>query len=79
MVKKAMCRVLLVDEVYHLYTTTNNRDYGQEVSERRLNVTENNSKDLVVAVAGHKDRMDKFFSYIPGMMSWTGNHNDFPN
>merc|ERR1712087_513746 len=35
--------------------------------------------DLVVAVAGYKDRMDAFFSYIPGMMSRIGNHIDFPN
>ena len=40
---------------------------------------ENNQDDLVVAVAGHKDRMVKFFSYIPGMMSRIGNHIDFPN
>ena len=40
---------------------------------------ENNQDDLVVAVAGYKDRMDKFFSYIPGMMSRIGNHIDFPN
>jgi hypothetical protein len=40
---------------------------------------ENNQDDLVVAVAGYKDRMDTFFSYIPGMMSRIGNHIDFPN
>lgn len=33
----------------------------------------------MVAVAGYKDRMDQFFSYIPGMMSRIGNHIDFPN
>jgi AAA lid domain len=32
-----------------------------------------------VALAGYKDRMDKFFSYIPGMMSRIGNHIEFPN
>jgi len=40
---------------------------------------ENNKDDLVITVAGYKDRMDKFFSYIPGMMSRIGNHIDFPN
>merc|ERR1712222_141297 len=30
-------------------------------------------------VAGYKDRMDAFFSYIPGMVSRIGNHIDFPN
>lgn len=27
----------------------------------------------------YKDRMDRFFSYIPGMSSRIGNHIDFPN
>merc|ERR1711924_101495 len=34
---------------------------------------------LVVVLAGYKDRMDKFFSFIPGMSSRIGNHIDFPN
>jgi probable Rubsico expression protein CbbX len=79
MVKKAMGGVLLVDEAYYLYNAGNDRDYGQECIEILLNVMENNRDDLVVAVAGYKDRMDKFFSYIPGMMSRIGNHIDFPN
>lgn len=79
MIKKAMGGLLLVDEAYYLYNAANDRDYGQESIEILLNVMENNKDDLVVAVAGYKDRMDKFFSYIPGMMSRIGNHIDFPN
>merc|ERR1712038_1465612 len=79
MIKKAMGGLLLVDEAYYLYNAANDRDYGQESIEILLNVMENNQDDLVVAVAGYKDRMDKFFSYIPGMMSRIGNHIDFPN
>merc|ERR1719384_1659821 len=79
MIKKAMGGVLLVDEAYYLYNAANDRDYGQESIEILLNVMENNQDDLVVAVAGYKDRMDKFFSYIPGLMSRIGNHIDFPN
>lgn len=79
MIKKAMGGLLLVDEAYYLYNAANDRDYGQESIEILLNVMENNTDDLVVAVAGYKDRMDKFFSYIPGMMSRIGNHIDFPN
>jgi len=71
--------VLLVDEAYYLYNAANDRDYGQESIEILLNVMENNQDDLVVAVAGYKDRMDSFFSYIPGMASRIGNHIDFPN
>jgi probable Rubsico expression protein CbbX len=79
MIKKAMGGVLLVDEAYYLYNAANDRDYGQESIEILLNVMENNQDDLVVALAGYKDRMDTFFSYIPGMMSRIGNHIDFPN
>jgi len=79
MIKKAMGGLLLVDEAYYLYNAANDRDYGQESIEILLNVMENNQDDLVIAVAGYKDRMDKFFSYIPGMMSRIGNHIDFPN
>lgn len=79
MIKKAMGGVLLVDEAYYLYNAANDRDYGQESIEILLNVMENNQDDLVVAVAGYKDRMDSFFSYIPGMASRIGNHIDFPN
>jgi probable Rubsico expression protein CbbX len=79
MIKKAMGGVLLVDEAYYLYNAANDRDYGQESIEILLNVMENNRDDLVVAVAGYKDRMDKFFSYIPGFSSRIGNHVDFPD
>merc|ERR1711935_269863 len=79
MIKKAMGGVLLVDEAYYLYNAANDRDYGQESIEILLNVMETQQDDLVVALAGYKDRMDRFFSYIPGMMSRIGNHVDFPN
>merc|ERR1712232_612234 len=79
MIKKAMGGVLLIDEAYYLYNAANDRDYGQESIEILLNVMENNQDDLVVAVAGYKDRMDSFFSYIPGFASRVGNHIDFPN
>jgi len=79
MIKKAMGGVLLVDEAYYLYNAANDRDYGQESIEILLNVMETQQDDLVIALAGYKDRMDKFFSYIPGMMSRIGNHIDFPN
>ena len=49
-------RILLVDEAYYLYNAANDRDYGQESIEILLNIMENNKDDLVVAVAGYKDR-----------------------
>ena len=79
MVKKAVVGVLLVNKAYYLYNVANDRNYGQESIEIFLNVIGKDSKDVVVAVTGYKDRMNKFFSYIPGMMSRIGNHIDFPN
>merc|ERR1719252_43035 len=79
MVKKAMGGILLVDEAYYLYNAANDRDYGQESIEILLTFMENNREDLVVVLAGYKDRMDKFFSFIPGMSSRTGNHIELPD
>ena len=78
-IKRAMGGVLLVDEAYYLYNAANDRDYGQESIEILLNVMENNKEDIIVVLAGYKDRMDTFFSFIPGMSSRIGNHVDFPN
>mmetsp|Transcript_6440 Transcript_6440/g.17494 ORF Transcript_6440/g.17494 Transcript_6440/m.17494 type:complete len:400 (+) Transcript_6440:53-1252(+) len=79
MIKKAFGGILLIDEAYYLYNAANDKDYGQESIEILLNVMENQRDDLIVVLAGYKDRMDKFFSYIPGMSSRIGNHIDFPN
>merc|ERR1719221_2287530 len=78
-IKQALGGVLLIDEAYYLYNAANDRDYGQESIEILLTFMENNREDLVVVLAGYKDRMDKFFSFIPGMSSRIGNHIDFPN
>merc|ERR1711869_194612 len=61
-IKQALGGVLLVDESYYLYNAANDRDYGQESIEILLTFMENNREDLVVVLAGYKDRMDKFFS-----------------
>jgi len=79
MVKKAMGGILLVDEAYYLYNAANDRDYGQESIEILLNVMENNKEDIIVVLAGYKDKMDAFYSFIPGMSSRIGNHIEFPN
>ena len=79
MIKKAFGGVLLIDEAYYLYNAENARDYGQESIEILLSVMEKNKDDLVVAVAGYEDRMNSFFSHIPGMYSRIGNHINFPD
>ena len=40
---------------------------------------ENNKEDIIVVLAGYKDRMDAFYGFIPGMNSRIGNHIEFPN
>ena len=79
MVKKAMGGILLVDEAYYLYNAANDRDYGQESIEILLNVMENNKEDIIVVLAGYKDKMDAFYGFIPGMNSRIGNHIEFPD
>jgi probable Rubsico expression protein CbbX len=78
-VKKAMGGVLFIDEAYYLYKPENERDYGQESIEILLQTMENHRDDLVVILAGYKDRMDTFFSSNPGMASRVAHHIDFPD
>jgi probable Rubsico expression protein CbbX len=77
--KKAMGGVLFIDEAYYLYRPENERDYGQEALEILLQVMENQRKDLVVILAGYKDRMDRFFQSNPGLSSRIAHHIDFPD
>ena len=78
-VKRAMGGVLFIDEAYFLYRPENERDYGQEAIEILLQVMENERDDLVVILAGYKDRMDRFFASNPGMSSRVAHHVDFPD
>jgi probable Rubsico expression protein CbbX len=77
--KRAMGGVLFIDEAYYLYRPENERDYGQEAIEILLQVMENQRDDLVVILAGYKNRMDTFFQSNPGMSSRIAHHIDFPD
>lgn len=77
--KKAMGGVLFIDEAYYLYKPENERDYGQEAIEILLQVMENHRDDLVVILAGYKDRMGTFFKSNPGLSSRIAHHIDFPD
>ena len=77
--KRAMGGVLFIDEAYYLYRPENERDYGQEAIEILLQVMENQRDDLVVILAGYKDRMDTFFQSNPGLSSRIAHHLDFPD
>jgi probable Rubsico expression protein CbbX len=63
--KRAMGGVLFIDEAYYLYKEDNERDYGAESVEILLQIMENQRDDLVVILAGYKDRMDDFFRSNP--------------
>ncbi len=77
--KRAMGGVLFIDEAYYLHRQENERDYGQEAIEILLQVMENQRADVVVILAGYRDRMDQFFNSNPGMGSRVAHHIDFPD
>jgi probable Rubsico expression protein CbbX len=75
--ERAMGGVLFIDEAYYLYRASDSKDYGQEAIEILLQVMENERENLVVVLAGYKDRMDQFFTSNPGMSSRITHHLDF--
>jgi probable Rubsico expression protein CbbX len=77
--KRAMGGVLFIDEAYYLHRPENERDYGQEAIEILLQVMENQREDIVVILAGYRDRMEMFFQSNPGMRSRIAHHIDFPD
>ena len=77
--KKAMGGVLFIDEAYYLHRPENERDYGQEAIEMLLQAMENQRDDLVVILAGYKDRMQTFYESNPGFRSRIAHHVEFPD
>lgn len=77
--KRSAGGVLFIDEAYYLYRPENERDYGQEAIEMLLQAMENQRDDLVVVLAGYKERMDTFFQANPGFHSRVGHHLHFPD
>ncbi len=71
--------MLFIDEAYYLYRPENERDYGQEAIEMLLQVMENQRDDLVVVLAGYKERMDTFFQSNLGFRSRIAHHINFPD
>jgi len=77
--KRAMGGVLFIDEAYSLYRPENERDYGQEAIEILLQVMESERENLVVILAGYKDKMERFFAQNPGLRSRIAHHIEFPD
>jgi probable Rubsico expression protein CbbX len=78
-VKRALGGVLFIDEAYYLHRQENERDYGQEAVEVLLQVMESERQNMVVVMAGYKDRMEEFFQANPGMGSRVAHHIHFPD
>jgi probable Rubsico expression protein CbbX len=76
--QKATGGVLFIDEAYYLYRAENERDYGQEAIEILLQFMENRRDDLVVILAGYKDRMESFLQNKPGLNSRLAHHIELP-
>ena len=74
---RAMGGVLFIDEAYYLYRAADSKDFGQEVIDILLQVMENERENLVVVLAGYRDRMEEFFTVNPGMRSRIAHHLDF--
>ncbi len=77
--KRAMGGVLFIDEAYYLHRPENEKDYGQEAIEILLQVMENQREDLVVILAGYRERIESFFASNPGFRSRIAHHIDFPD
>jgi len=77
--KRATGGVLFIDEAYYLHRPENERDYGQEAIEILLQVMESQRDDLVVILAGYKERMERFFACNPGFSSRIAHHLEFPD
>lgn len=77
--KRATGGVLFIDEAYALYRPENERDYGVEAVEILLQAMEAQREDLVVILAGYRDRMETFFQSNPGISSRIAHHLEFPD
>ena len=77
--KRAMGGVLFIDEAYYLHRPENEKDYGQEAIEILLQMMENQREDLVVILAGYRQRIESFFVSNPGFRSRIAHHIDFPD
>ncbi len=77
--RRASGGVLFIDEAYALYRPENERDYGVEAIEILLQAMEARRQDLVVILAGYRERMETFFQSNPGISSRIAHHLEFPD
>jgi Holliday junction resolvasome RuvABC ATP-dependent DNA helicase subunit len=77
-VVQALGGVLFIDEAYSL-ASGSDQDFGREAIETILKLMEDHRHDLVVIVAGYRDRMEEFIESNPGLRSRFTRFVDFPD
>lgn len=77
-VVQALGGVLFIDEAYSL-ASGSEQDFGREAIETMLKLMEDHRHDLVVIVAGYRDRMEEFIESNPGLRSRFTRFIDFPD
>ena len=77
-VAQALGGVLFIDEAYSL-AAGSEQDFGREAIETLLKLMEDHRHDLVVIVAGYRDRMEEFIESNPGLRSRFTRFIDFPD
>lgn len=78
-IKSACGKVLFIDEAYALADGEDAGSYGNEAITVLLREMENTRNDLVVIVAGYRNRMEDFLASNPGLRSRFGYYVNFPD